>query len=167
MEISIQLLDTILFFYFLVIAFAVPFLDAQTILPSNIFPDILVQFKTWFTYEFGNYLLAERPHFFIGIAWLELLLAWPLSIASIYGIAAAKSWLPITCLLYGVYFFTALVAILFELVGSGKASQKLLLFYFTFLGFAILSILRGFLPLSSKLKVVSERPRRLVTKKRA
>ncbi|XP_071700653.1 uncharacterized protein [Rutidosis leptorrhynchoides] len=93
----IKLFDAILLIYFIVIAFAVPLLDAQTILPSSIFPEILISFKNWFTYDFDNYLLSEKPRFFIGIAWLELLFAWPLSIASIYAILAGKnSWLTIT-----------------------------------------------------------------------
>lgn len=109
MGVLIKLIDAMLFVFFLVIAFAVPLLDAQTILPSNIFPNILIHFKNWFTLEFGNYLLSEKPHFFVGIAWMELLFAWPLSIISLYGIVSGKSWLPITCFTFGLYFLTALV----------------------------------------------------------
>lgn len=104
-----KLIDTILFIYFLIISFAIPLLDAQVCLPSNIFPDILVRFKNWFANVLGNYLLTEKPHFYVGIAWLELLFAWPISVASLYGIVAGKSWLATTSLMYGVYFLTALV----------------------------------------------------------
>ncbi|KAK1434977.1 hypothetical protein QVD17_00732 [Tagetes erecta] len=165
-----NIIDTVLFIYFLLISIAVPIIDAQVCLPSSIFPDILIHLKNWFMLEFGNYLISEKPHFYVGIAWLELILAWPISLASLYGIAFAKSWLPTTCLIYGLYFFTALVmstvhadfgvvlnnvkrdmwenllsqvAILSELIGSGKASKKLLIFYYTFMCFAVLAILRG------------------------
>ncbi|GJW22466.1 transmembrane protein 6/97 [Tanacetum coccineum] len=139
----INIIDVILFIYFTVIAFAVPLFDAQTIFPSYIYPDFLVHFKNWFINEFGHYLLSEKPHFFVGIAWLELLFAWPISIVSLYGIVAGKSWFQTTCLMYGIYFFTAVVAILSELVGSGRASQKLLIFYYIFLSFAVLAVLRA------------------------
>ncbi|PWA54378.1 transmembrane protein 97 [Artemisia annua] len=184
----INIIDVILFIYFIVIAFAVPLFDAQTIFPSYIYPDFLVQFKNWFINEFGHYLLSEKPHFFVGIAWLELLFAWPISIVSLYGIVGGKSWFQTLCLMYGIYFFTALVfltsssslvlllfisleiylilfvAILSELVGSGRASQKLLIFYYIFLGFAVLAILRGLLPHSLQLNAVGTRPE-LVMKK--
>ncbi|KAJ0433981.1 putative EXPERA domain-containing protein [Helianthus annuus] len=103
-----KLIDTILIIFFLIIAIAAPLLDAQTCLPSNIFPDILVHLKTWYTHEYGDYLVSEKPHFFVGLIWVELLFAWPLSIASIYGIAAGKSWVHTTCLMYGVSTLTAM-----------------------------------------------------------
>ncbi|KAM0049431.1 putative sigma intracellular receptor 2, EXPERA domain-containing protein [Helianthus debilis subsp. tardiflorus] len=153
-----KLIDTILIIFFLIIAIAAPLLDAQTCLPSNIFPDILVHLKTWYTHEYGDYLVSEKPHFFVGLIWVELLFAWPLSIASIYGIAAGKSWVHTTCLMYGVSTLTAMVAILSEMVGSGKASEKLLNMYYPFLGFAVLAILRGLLPHSSKSNASVTRP---------
>lgn len=142
----ITLLDTILFIYFLGISIVVPTLDAQIVLPSNIFPDVLVHLNMWYINEFGNYLVSEKPHFFVGITWQELVFAWPLCIASLYGIVAGKTWLPTICLIYGVDFLTALVAILSELVGSGKASDKLISLYSIFVGFAVLAVLRGLLP---------------------
>lgn len=42
------------------------------------------------------------------------------------------------------------VTILSELMGSGKASDKLLMMYFPFLGLGVLAILRGLLPHSGK-----------------
>ncbi|KAD4981869.1 hypothetical protein E3N88_18540 [Mikania micrantha] len=166
MGVVMKLIDAILFAFFLVIAIAAPLVDAQTCLPTNVFPDILVHLKTWYTHEYGDYLVSEKPHFFVGLIWVELLFAWPLSVASLYGIVAAKSWLNTTCLLYGVSTLTAMVAILSELVGSGKASVKLLKMYCPFLGFAVLAIMRGLLPRSGKANTTSSRPM-LVRKKRA
>ncbi|KAK9051960.1 hypothetical protein SSX86_028588 [Deinandra increscens subsp. villosa] len=156
--VMMKLIDAILFLFFLIISIAVPILDPQTCLPSNIFPDILVHLKTSYAHEYGDYLISEKPHFFVGLSWVELLFAWPLSIASLYGIVAGKSWLRTTCLLYGASTLTSMVAILSELVGSGKASEKLLKMYFPFLGFAVLAILRGLLPHSVKSTVIGTRP---------
>ncbi|KAL4572971.1 hypothetical protein LXL04_019760 [Taraxacum kok-saghyz] len=133
---------------------------------ENFFPDILVKLNAWYAQEFGDYLVSEKPHFFVGLIWLELLFAWPLAVASLYGIVAGKAWLRTTCLLYGVTTLTAMVAILSELVGSGKASEKLLMLYSPFMGFAVLAILRGLLPNSPKSNAIGKKPA-LSRKKRA
>ncbi|KAF6175764.1 hypothetical protein GIB67_035891 [Kingdonia uniflora] len=104
------LIDTILFIFFLFIAIVAPLFDAQTCLPSNFFPDFLVDLKTTYARDNGDYLIAEKPNFFIGLIWLELLVQWPLSIANVYGILRKKSWLQTTCLIYGVCTVTAMSA---------------------------------------------------------
>ncbi|XP_049415086.1 uncharacterized protein LOC125877852 [Solanum stenotomum] len=146
----VKLLDLLLFVYFLLIAIVAPLFDGQVALPKHIFPPVLVDLKSWYTQQYGDYLVSEKPHFFVGLIWLELLFAWPLSVLSLYAIAAGKSWIKTTSLMYGVSTLTAMVAILSEMKGSAKASDKLLMVYYPFLGFAVLAILRGLLPHSSK-----------------
>lgn len=104
-----KVVDTILFVFFLIIALGAPLLDAQACLPASIFPDILVRLNTWYANEYGDYLVFEKPHFFVGLVWLELVYAWPLAVASLYGIVAGKPWLRTTCLLYGVSTLTSMV----------------------------------------------------------
>lgn len=111
-----KLIDAILFFFFLVIAVAVPLLDSQTCLPGDVFPDVLVNLKKWYTNEYGDYLVAEKPHFFVGIVWLELLFQWPLSIAALYGILGGKSWVKTVSLMYGSSTLTAMVHPFFPFV---------------------------------------------------
>lgn len=50
------------------------------------------------------------------------------------------------------------MAILAELKGSGRGSEKLLKIYYPFLGFAVLAILRGLLPHSGKTGSTTKRP---------
>ncbi|XP_055824764.1 uncharacterized protein LOC129893281 [Solanum dulcamara] len=153
----VKLLDLLLFVYFLLIAIVAPLFDGQVALPKHMFPPVLVDLKSWYTQEYGDYLVSEKPHFFVGLIWLELLFAWPLSLLSLYAIAAGKSWINTTCLLYGVSTLTAMVAILSEMKGSEKASDKLLMVYYPFLGFAVLAILRGLLPHSGKSMSIGKR----------
>lgn len=56
------------------------------------------------------------------------------------------------------------VAILAELRGSNKASDKLLMVYYPFLGLSVLAILRGLLPNSSRTTSIGKRP--LITRKK-
>ncbi|KAM7498280.1 hypothetical protein LguiA_022694 [Lonicera macranthoides] len=153
-----KLIDIVLFLFFLLIAVVAPLIDAQTCLPLDLFPPLLIDLKSKYASDYGDYLISDKPHFFVGIVWLEILFQWPLAVASLYGIAAGKSWVRTTSLVYGVSTFTAMVAILAELKGSGRASEKLLKIYYPFLGFAVLAILRGLLPHSGKTGYATKRP---------
>ncbi|CAK7329681.1 unnamed protein product [Dovyalis caffra] len=150
MGVFVKLIDLILFFFFLVIAVAAPLIDAQTCLPLSLFPDFLINLKQWYAHQYDDYLIIEKPHFFVGIVWLELFFQWPLSLLNLYAILASKSWFNTTCLIYGASVLTSMVAILAELTGSGKASDNLLMMYSPFLGLGVLCILRGLIPSSSK-----------------
>lgn len=141
----IKVVDAALFIFFLIIAIAAPLLDGQSILPTEIYPPFLVDLKNWYVKEYDDYLMSEKPLFFRGLIWLEIFFQWPLALICLYGIVAAKSWLPTTCLMYGTSIFTAMVAILSELTGSGRGSDALLKMYYPFLAFAVLAILRGVL----------------------
>ncbi|KAK6919374.1 hypothetical protein RJ641_015278 [Dillenia turbinata] len=143
MGVSGKLLDAILVIFFLVIAVGAPLIDSQTCFPSHIFPGYLVDLHAWYCREYGDYLLVEKPDFFVGLVWLELLFQWPLSLINIFGILGGKSWVGTTCLIYGVSVMTSMAAIMAEMIGSGKASEKLLKMYSPFVGFAILAFLRG------------------------
>ncbi|CAI8616174.1 unnamed protein product [Vicia faba] len=146
----LKLVDAILFLFFVLIAIVAPLLDAQTCLPLSYFPDFLVDVKAWYANEFGDYLVAEQPHFFVGLVWLELLFQWPLSIINIFAMLYSKPWFNTTCLIYGVSLSTSMVAVLSEMMGSKKASEKLLTMYFPFMCLGILATLRGLLTSSSK-----------------
>lgn len=105
----LKLTDALLFLVFLVIALAAPLLDAQTCLPATVFPEFLLEVKSWYSREYGDYLFADKPHFFVGLVWLELLFQWPLAVINMYGILASKRWFRTTCLIYGVSLLTSMV----------------------------------------------------------
>ncbi|XP_059282247.1 uncharacterized protein LOC132036043 [Lycium ferocissimum] len=153
----VKLLDFLLFIYFFFLTIIIPLFDGQSVFPKHMFPPFLVDLKSWYTQEYGDYLVSEKPHFFVGLIWLELLVAWPLCVTSLYAIVAGKSWINTTCLLYGVSTLTAMVAILSEMKGSQRASDKLLMVYYPFLAFAVLAILRGLLPHSGKSVSIGKR----------
>ncbi|EEF38190.1 sigma intracellular receptor 2 [Ricinus communis] len=162
-----KLIDAILFLFFVVIAVAAPLIDAQTCLPLNLFPDMLIDLKKWYSNEYGDYLVSEKPHFFVGVVWIELLFQWPLALFNLYGILASKPWFNTTCLIYGASVFTSMGAIMAELMGSGKATERLMMVYAPFMGLGILAILRGLMPNSSASIVLGKRATPLPRKKRA
>ncbi|KAM6572676.1 hypothetical protein CsatA_016756 [Cannabis sativa] len=167
MGVLVKVTDAILFVFFVIIALAAPLIDAQTCLPTSLIPDFLVELTSWYSREFGDYLVAERPHFFVGLLWLEFLFQWPLALINLYGILSAKSWFNTTCLIYGVSASTALAAILSEMIGSNKASDKLIMLHLPFLGFGVLATLRGLLPQSGKASPTVGKGPALARKKRA
>lgn len=109
MGVLLKLVDAILFLFFLLIAIVAPLIDAQTCLPLSYFPDFLINIKTWYTNEYGDYLVADKPHFFVGLVWLELLFQWPLSLLNLYAMLSSKHWFNTTCLIYGVSLSTSMV----------------------------------------------------------
>jgi len=109
MGILLKLVDFTLFLFFLLITIVAPLIDAQTCLPLSYFPEILVNVKTWYTNEYGDYLVADKPHFFVGLVWLELLFQWPLAVLNVYAILSSKGWFNTTCLIYGVSLSTSMV----------------------------------------------------------
>ncbi|KAI4331050.1 hypothetical protein MLD38_029278 [Melastoma candidum] len=96
--------------------------------------------------EYGDYLVVERPHFFVGLVGLDLAFHWPLCLVNLAGILGSKPWFLTTCLVYGVSLVTSMAAILPELMWSSKASDNLLMVYSPFFGFGVLAMLRGLLP---------------------
>lgn len=115
----LKLVDAILFIFFLLIAVAAPLIDAQTCLPLRFFPQILIDIKQWYTRQYGDYLVSEKPLFFVGLVTLELVFQWPLAILNIFAILTSKSWLNTTCLMYGASVVTSMVT-----------EMKCFLFYF-------------------------------------
>ncbi|MCL7033370.1 hypothetical protein MKW94_002998, partial [Papaver nudicaule] len=97
-----KLTNGLLFIYFLFITIVAPLFDGQTILPIEFFPKLLIDLKSNYAQENNDYLISEKPHFFVGLVWVELLLQWPLCVANLYGILNKKSWVKKTCLIYGV-----------------------------------------------------------------
>ncbi|CAL5336479.1 unnamed protein product [Camellia sinensis] len=165
MGVLIKLIDAVLFFFFLVLILAAPAFDAQVCFPSKFFPNFLVDLNLWFTSKYGDYLLIEKPSFFVGLMWLELLFQWPLAIANLYAILVrGKPWFNSTCLVCGV--FTRMVVVLAELILSSRITNVLMMMYLPFLGFAILAILCGLLPCSRQTKMNAGVPT-LGRKKRA
>ncbi|CAL5394191.1 unnamed protein product [Camellia sinensis] len=168
MGVLIKLIDAILFFFFLVLILAAPTFDAQVCFPCKFFPNFLVDLNLWFTSKYGDYLLIEKPSFFVGLMWLELLFQWPLAIANLYAtLVGGKPWFNSTCLVYmESLFLLECVAVLAELILSSRITNVLMMMYLPFLGFAILAILRGLLPCSRQTKMNAEVPA-LGRKKRA
>lgn len=124
----LKLVDAVLFLFFLLIAVVAPLIDAQTCLPLSYFPDILVQLKEQYTNDYGDYLVAEKPHFFVGLVWLELLFQWPLALLSLYAMLTSKPWFNTTCLIYGVSVTTSMVSIYLSPFNSFFASSKVSFF---------------------------------------
>lgn len=127
----LKLVDAVLFLFFVVIAVAAPLIDAQMCLPAGLLPDLLVDLNNWYTREYGDYLVAEKPHFFVGIVWLELLFQWPLALLNLYGILGGKPWFNTTCLIYGVSCFTCMVILSLICFAKFHSTGKVGFFFFS------------------------------------
>ncbi|KAB2053123.1 hypothetical protein ERO13_A12G157100v2 [Gossypium hirsutum] len=153
-----KVVDTLLLGAFLAAFLMAPLICAQTVLPETSFPEALIHLKQCYSDDFQDYLMADKPHFFVALVWLELTFQWPLALLNIYGILASKSWFNNTCLIYGASVITSVSAVLGELIGSHKASEKLLQLYWVFMGAGVVAMLRGLVPQSSKTPIIGKRP---------
>ncbi|KAK6252064.1 hypothetical protein QUC31_013784 [Theobroma cacao] len=167
MGILCKVVDALLLVVFVVMLLLGPLIDAQTVLPESSFPDVLIRLKQSYANEYQDYLMVEKPQFFVALVWLELVFQWPLVVLNIYGILASKPWFNTTCLIYGASVITSMAAILGELLGSQKATDKLLMMYTPFMGVGVLALLRGLVPQSGRASSsIGKRPA-LARKKRA
>ncbi|XP_020577405.1 uncharacterized protein LOC110036064 [Phalaenopsis equestris] len=138
--------DSIILLFSAVLLLAVPLIDAQSCFPAWFFHPALLDLRRWYIDEFGDYLLKEKPHFLIGLTWIEIVFIWPLSIANVYGILARRPWVATTSLMVGVSIATSMAAVMAELLGSDKSPDKLLQMYCPFVAFSVLAILKGLFP---------------------
>ncbi|PUZ67441.1 hypothetical protein GQ55_3G434100 [Panicum hallii var. hallii] len=146
--------DVAVALFSLVIAVAALLIDAQVVLPRRLFPAPLVRVFQWFVDEIDHYLLAGLPPFLHGFVWLALTFLCPVCIANLYSILARRRrWVAAaTTLMAGVIMLTYLSGIFGEMLGSGRATPKLVKFYSPFLVIAVALVLRG-LCLCSDLEV--------------
>ncbi|XWS69530.1 hypothetical protein CRYUN_Cryun04dG0186900 [Craigia yunnanensis] len=138
-----KVVDVILLLTFLTILVVSPVLDAQIYLPESMFPNVLIRLYKWYSIEHQDYLLVDKPHFFTALMKLELVFQWPLALLNIYGLLTSKPWFNTTCIIFGASVITSMTAILGEMIGSEKASDKLVMMYSPFWGFGVLALLRG------------------------
>ncbi|KAF8667628.1 hypothetical protein HU200_052834 [Digitaria exilis] len=136
--------DAVATLFSLLIAVAAPLLDSQLVLPRHLYPARLVDVHQWFAAEFDHYLVGDPPPFFRGLVWLALAFLWPLCVANLYGILARRRrWVATTSLMAGVFMLTYLSAMFGEMLGSGRATRRLLQFYVPFVVVAVALVLRG------------------------
>ncbi|KAK3140600.1 hypothetical protein QOZ80_5AG0403130 [Eleusine coracana subsp. coracana] len=144
------------------VALASPLLVSQAVLPSSLYPEPLQAFRRWHAAASDDYFLADKPPgFFRGLALIELVFLWPIAIATLYALVARRSWVATTSLMAGVCALTSTSAILGDILGSGRATPKLLLSYAPFAVLAVVAILRGLCSCSTKRTAALARHRHL------
>jgi len=141
--------DMLLLAFFSLVTIATILIDSQSILPACLFPDALRHLADWYATEYGDYLVKNKPPFFVGCVVVEILVQCPLAIANVYGIIKGKRWFQTTCLIYGVCTATTMIPILADILASDSASSELLGMYIPFLIFPLIAIGRGLAPIQS------------------
>ncbi|CAL5079850.1 unnamed protein product [Urochloa decumbens] len=143
MAVASAAVDAVVGLFSLTMAVAAPLFDSQVVLPAGLYPAPLVSIFRWFVAEFDHYVVADAPPFFRGLVWVDLAFLWPVSVANLYGILTRRRWSAATSLIAGVHMLAYLSAMFGELLGSGRATRKLLQLYALFVVFAVASIVRG------------------------
>ncbi|KAG2633072.1 sigma intracellular receptor 2-like [Panicum virgatum] len=147
-------------------AVAVLLFDSQVVLPPGLYPAPLVGIFRWFVAEFGHYVVPDPPPFFCGLVWLDLAFLWPVSVANLYGILTRRRWSAATSLMAGVHMLTYLSAMFGKMLGSGRATRKLLQLYALFVVFAVASVVPGLCWCSTQATPAGSSPAHPARKKR-
>ncbi|KAI8014510.1 hypothetical protein LOK49_LG05G02054 [Camellia lanceoleosa] len=143
-----KLMDRVLIVFSIAFGVAAPFDAGLLFLTPNLDPNnnlLVHHLKPLYEFKYGDYLVTNKPAFFVALVWLEVVFLWPLQLLNLYGILSPHaSWLPLTFLLFGASYCTTMYAVLAEVM-SHTVSDTLIMFYLLFIGCGVLSILRGLL----------------------
>ncbi|CAL5333534.1 unnamed protein product [Camellia sinensis] len=145
-----KLMDRVLIVFSIAFGVAAPFDAGLLFLTPNLDPNnnnnlLVHHLKPLYEFKYGDYLVTNKPAFFVALVWLEVVFLWPLQLLNLYGILSPHaSWLPLTFLLFGASYCTTMYAVLAEVM-SHTVSDTLIMLYLLFIGCGVLSILRGLL----------------------
>ncbi|XP_050208849.1 uncharacterized protein LOC126659596 [Mercurialis annua] len=142
----LKIVDRILLMNYFILAIVTPLIDSQTCLPAELFPEILIKVRSWYTQGCGDFLYEEKPTFFVAMVWTEMIVHWPLVLLNIYSMLTVKPWYQTTCLIYNTSIATFMVPIIAVLLDSGRASTELMFNYYPSMAIAVLGIVRGLFP---------------------
>ncbi|KAK8604270.1 hypothetical protein V6N13_099217 [Hibiscus sabdariffa] len=146
-----KVVDAVLLVTFVSMSVVPLLLDFQALVPESMVPDVLVRLYKWYTIEHQDYLLLERPAFFMALMKVELCFTWPLAIINLYGLLTSKPWFKSTCLIFGSALFTSTTAMVGDMLGSTKPmADKLAMMYSPFIAMGLLAVLRGLVLPSTK-----------------
>ncbi|KAK8659372.1 hypothetical protein V6N13_029576 [Hibiscus sabdariffa] len=139
-----KVVDGILLVTFLLMSVVPPTLDFQALVPESVVPDVLVRLYKWYTVEHQDYLMLERPAYFMALMKVELCITWPLAIINLYGLLTSKPWFKSTCLIFGSILVTSTTAMVGDMLASNKPmADKLAMMYSPFIAMGFLAVLRG------------------------
>ncbi|GMI99834.1 hypothetical protein like AT1G05210 [Hibiscus trionum] len=137
-------------------------------IPDSVVPYDRNPFYKFYTAVSQDYLVLERPPFFMALMMLELFYLFPLAVLNIYGLLAGKPWFNSTCLIFGSSIIASTTAMVGDILGSGKPSAAFMArLYSPFIPLGVLAVVRGLVPLSCKAAPINANGPGLALKKKA
>ncbi|KAI8014511.1 hypothetical protein LOK49_LG05G02055 [Camellia lanceoleosa] len=111
-----KLMDRVLIVFSVTFAVIAPLDAGLLFLTPNLDPNnnnnlLVHHLKPLYEFKFGDYLVTNKPAFFVALVWLEVVFLWPLQLLNLYGIILSPhpSWLALTFLLFGASYCTAML----------------------------------------------------------
>ncbi|KAF5954783.1 hypothetical protein HYC85_007639 [Camellia sinensis] len=109
-----KLMDRVLIVFSIAFGVAAPLDAGLLFLTPNLDPNnnnnlLVHHLKPLYEFKYGDYLVTNKPAFFVALVWLEVVFLWPLQLLNLYGILSPHaSWLPLTFLLFGASYCTTM-----------------------------------------------------------
>ncbi|KAI3853496.1 hypothetical protein MKW92_053445 [Papaver armeniacum] len=156
-----KFINGILLIYFPLMVIKAPLLDLYMFLPATSSNGNLLKMR-----GYNNHTQQFKPHFYVDILWLDLLIKWPICIFNFYGLFTNKYWVRMTCLMYGVFrsrsWYVLLNYVNIQDCNLFRYGYVLKTFYayeslYTFMVFGLITTLIGLIPISSPIDHVRKK----------
>eukprot|EP00850_Spirogloea_muscicola_P016012 SM000127S26628 [mRNA] locus=s127:139931:146473:+ [translate_table: standard] len=102
--------DALLVAFFALHILTTVLVDAQLVLPAERFPAALQSLVRWHVATYKDFLVGEKPLWFVSLVWCEVLIQLPFYVAAVYAFLYGRSWIRVPAIVYAAHTATTMVA---------------------------------------------------------
>eukprot|EP00850_Spirogloea_muscicola_P008308 SM000044S15955 [mRNA] locus=s44:222148:227861:+ [translate_table: standard] len=102
--------DALLVAFFALHILTTVLVDAQLVLPAERFPAALRSLVRWHVATYKDFLVGEKPLWFVSLVWCEVLFQLPFYVVAVYAFLCGRSWIRVPAIVYAAHTATTMVA---------------------------------------------------------
>eukprot|EP00850_Spirogloea_muscicola_P000354 SM000001S04756 [mRNA] locus=s1:2006109:2009344:+ [translate_table: standard] len=133
--------DALLVAFFALHILTTVLVDAQLVLPAERFPAALQSLVRWHVATYKDFLVGEKPLWFVSLVWCEVLFQLPFYVVAVYAFLYERSWIRVPAIVYAAHTATTMVPILTVILCSSLSRADRLALTGVYLPFLVLPLL--------------------------